>query len=199
MKHGFVRSSRPSALPARRAKTRPAEPRRQGPSASTCAHLAELFGTDLTRIPGIGVNTAQLLFAELGTDLSRFPSAGQFASWLHLCPYNKISGARIISSRTGPGANRVAHALRWATQSAGRSDTPLGDYYRRLRARLGTPKAATATAHKLARIIYHLITEREEYDPALSAVQAQERRRRIQRRLRKQARELGFKLVPEAV
>ena len=68
-----------------------------------------------------------------------------------------------------------------------------------MRARLGTPKAATATAHKLARIIYHLITEREEYDPNLSAVQAQERRRRIQRRLRKQARDLGFKLVPETV
>ena len=137
------------------------------------AHLAKLMGTDLTRIPGIGPGTAQLLFSELGTDLSRFPSAGHFASWLHLCPYNKISGGRILSSKTGPGANRVGHALRWATQSLGHSHTPLGDHYRRLRARLGTPKAATATAHKLARVIYLLIIHRVEYDINLSAVQRQ--------------------------
>ena len=193
----FESSPRPPGVPTPSEATRTSAPGAE--RFDLRAHLAELFGTNLTRIPGLGVNTVQLLFSELGTDLSRFPTAGQFASWLHLCPYNKISGARIISSRTGPGANRVAHALRWATQSAGRSDTPLGDYYRRLRARLGTPKAATATAHKLARIIYHLITEREEYDPNLSAVQAQERRRRIRRRLRKQASALGYKLVPEAV
>ena len=122
------------------------------------AHLSCLLGTDLTLIPGIGESTALTLFAELGPDLSRFPDAGHFASWLQLCPNNKITGGKIISSQTGPGSNRAAQALRWATQSLYRSPTALGEFFRRKRARLGTPKAVTATAHKMARIIYHLVS-----------------------------------------
>ena len=77
-------------------------------------HLSNLFGTDLTLIPGIGVSTALVLFTELGPDLARFPTAAQFSSWLNLCPHNKITGGKIISSHTGPGTNRAAQALRWA-------------------------------------------------------------------------------------
>ena len=161
------------------------------------AHLARLFGTDLTQVPGIGLGVTQVVFAEVGPDLSRFPDAGHFASWMNLCPHNKISGDKILGSRTGPGANRVAQALRWSTQSLYRSDSYLGQYFRRLRARLGTPKAVTATAHKLARIIYYLITNRVEYDESLFAHHEQQHRRRLERRLRNQARALGFQLVAD--
>ena len=161
-------------------------------------YLTRLFGTDLTLIPGIGESTALTLFAELGPDLSRFPDASHFASWLHLCPQNKITGGKIISSHTGPGANRAAQALRWATQSLYRSPTALGEYFRRKRARLGTPQAVTATAHKLARIIYHLITYHVDYDDSLLDNHQRQDRKRLERRLRNDARALGFQLVPEA-
>ena len=162
------------------------------------AHLTRLFGTDLTLIPGIGESTALILFTEFGPDLSRFPSAGQFASWLNLCPNNQITGGRIISAHTGPGTNRAAQALRWATQSLYRSPSSLGQYFRRMRARLGTPEAITATAHKLARIIYHLVTHRVAYDDSFLAAQERQDLQRLERRLRNQARALGYELVPEA-
>ena len=160
-------------------------------------HLTQLFGTDLTLIPGIGESTALALFAEIGADLSRFPDAAHFASWLNLCPHNKITGGKIISSKTGPATNRVAQALRMATQALYRSHSELGDYFRRKRARLGTPQAITATAHKIARIIYHLVTHHVLYeDDVLSRQQHHDRKRR-ERNLRNQARALGFDLVPQ--
>ena len=162
------------------------------------AHLAHLFGTDLTQIPGIGLSTAQLLFAEIGPDVSRFPTVNHFASWLNLCPRNKISGDKVLSSRTGPGANRAAQALRWATQSLFRSPSYLGQYFRRMRARRGTPKAVTATAHKIARIIYHLISRRIPYDESHFAQHEQQHRKRTERRLRNQARLMGFQLIPQS-
>ena len=109
------------------------------------AHLTRLFGTDLTLIPGIGSATALVLFSELGSDLARFPTASQFASWLNLCPQNKITGGRVTRSHTGPGVNRAAQALRIATQTLYRSHSVLGDYFRRKRARVGTARTANAT------------------------------------------------------
>ena len=162
------------------------------------SHLTRLFGTDLTLIPGIGESTALVLFAELGPDLSRFPTAAQFASWLNLCPHNQITGGKIISSHTGPGTSRAAQALRWATQSLYRSPSSLGQHFRRMRARQGTPQATTATAHKLARIIYHLITHRVAYDDSILAAEERQDLRRFERRLRRQARALGFELTPQA-
>ena len=161
-------------------------------------HLTQLFGTDLTLIPGIGESTALVLFAELGPDLSRFPTAAQFASWLNLCPHNQITGGKIISSHTGPGTSRAAQALRWATQSLYRSPSSLGQHFRRMRARQGTPQATTATAHKLARIIYHLITHHVAYDDSILAAEERQDLRRFERRLRRQARALGFELTPQA-
>lgn len=166
------------------------------PSFNLQAHLAELFGTDLTRIPGIGPTAAQTIFAEIGPDLSRFPTAAHFAAWLNLCPNNRVSGDKVLSSRTGPAANRVAQVLRWSTQSLFRSQSYLGHYFRRMRARLGTPQAVTATAHKIARIIYHLITHAVEYDDSHLARQEEQHKKRLERRLRSQARALGFQLVP---
>lgn len=117
-------------------------------------HLHRLFGTDLIQIDGISTLTCQVLYTEIGPDLSLFPPANHFCSWLGLSPQNKISGGKILSSRTRPGSNRAAQALRISANTLIRSKSYLGDYYRRMRTRLGAPKAITATAHKLARIIY---------------------------------------------
>ena len=115
-------------------ETRPQPPAATPQPSTMQAHLTRLFGTDLTLIPGIGSATALVLFSELGSDLTRFPNASQFASWLNLCPQNKITGGRVTSSHTGPGVNRAAQALRIATQTLYRSHSALGDYFRRKRA-----------------------------------------------------------------
>jgi hypothetical protein len=158
--------------------------------------LYRAFGVDLTQVPGINTLTAQMLLTEIGPDLFRFPTAAAFCSWLRLCPDPKISGGQVLSSRTRPTKNRAALALRMATQGLHRSDTFLGDYFRRMKARMGAPKAMTATAHKLARIVYHMITTQQEYDTTVFQEQEQRRRNRRTAKLHAQARELGFHLVP---
>ena len=184
--------------PPQSPQTRPQPPAATGQPRTMQAHLTRLFGTDLTLIPGIGNATALVLFSELGPDLTRFPTASEFASWLNLCPLNKITGGRVISSKTGPGVNRAAQALRMATQTLYRSQSALGDYFRRKRARFGTPQAITDTAHKMARIIYRLVTHHVLYDDNVLLQQQRQDRKRHVRRLRNQARALGFQLVPEA-
>ena len=158
--------------------------------------LYRAFGVDLTEVPGINSLTAQILLTEIGPSLDRFPTVAAFSSWLRLCPNPKISGGHVLSSRTRPTKNRAALALRMATQSLHRSDSCLGDYFRRMKARMGTPKAMTATAHKLARIVYHMVTSQQPYDTTI--FQQQEERRTLQKslRLRTMARDLGFQLVP---
>jgi transposase len=162
--------------------------------------LYRTFGVDLTQIPGINTLTAQMLLTEIGPDLSCFPTAPAFCSWLRLCPEPKISGGKVLSSKTRPTKNRAALALRMAAQGLHRSQTFLGDYFRRMKARLGTPKAITAAAHKLARIVYHMITTHQEYDTTVFQeleLRVQDRKRM---KLRAQTRALGFELVPrEAV
>jgi transposase len=154
------------------------------------------FGVDLTEIPGINSLTAQMLLSEIGPNLARFPTAAAFCSWLRLCPDPRISGGQVLSSRTRPTKNRAALALRVALQSLHRSDSCLGDYFRRMKARMGVPKAMTATAHKLARIIYHMVTTQQEYDATIFQKQEQRRRQQKSARLHAQAAEFGFQLVP---
>jgi transposase len=162
--------------------------------------LYRTFGVDLTQIPGINTLTAQMIFTEIGPDFSRFPTAAAFCSWLRLCPDPKISGGQVLSSRTRPTKNRAALALRMSAQGLHRSQSYLGDYFRRMRARMGTPKAMTAAAHKLARIGYYMVTTQREYDATV--FQDQERRTQDRKRtkLYAQAKEFGLQLVPaEAV
>lgn len=162
--------------------------------------LYSAFGVDLTQVPGINALTAQVLLTEVGTTLSRFPTVAAFCSWLRLCPEPKISGGRVLSSKTRPTKNRAALALRLAAQALHRSQTFLGDYFRRVKARFGPPKAITAVAHKLARIVYHMIRWQQEYDATIFQDQERRVQDRKQKRLCTQARELGFRLVPvEAV
>jgi hypothetical protein len=170
--------------------------RGHGPRFDLRAELHRILGVDLTEVPGLGTSSVYTALAEVGPDLSRFPSDKHFASWLALCPDNRISGGAVLSVRTRHVKHRLAQALRLAAQSLLRSQTALGAYYRRMRARLGTPKAITATAHKLARIIYRLLTTRKPYDESVLAVQDEQHHKRLEHRLRRQARALGFVLSP---
>lgn len=112
-------------------------------------HLYRIFGVDLTAIPGISVLTAHTILSEIGTDMAKFRSAAAFASRLGLCPHNDISGGKVLSVKSRRVKNRVAVAFRMAANALFRSQSPLGDFFRRMRAKLGVPQAITAAAHKL--------------------------------------------------
>jgi transposase len=158
-------------------------------------HLHRIFGVDLTQVPGIQVLTAQTLLAEIGPDLSRFEDGSALASWLGLCPDNRISGGKVLSVKTRKVKNRAATALRMAAHSLHHSQSFLGHFYRRMRAKLDAPKAITATAHKLVRIVYHMVTTGHAYDETICAQNELQNRQRLEARLRKQARELGLQVV----
>jgi transposase len=155
-----------------------------------------ILGVDLTTIPGISVLHVQCILAELGGDVSKFRSAGAFSSWMGLCPDNDISGGKVLWSGTRKVKNRIAAALRMAAQSLQQSESALGVFYRRMRAKLGAPKAITAAAHKLARIIFHMLTTREPYDESVFAKAEQRNLQRMETRLKAQAQALGYKLLP---
>jgi hypothetical protein len=159
------------------------------------SHLYRIAGVDFTRIDGFDARTVQTILAEVGLDPSRFPSAKHFASWVALCPDNRVTGGAVKNTKTRKVVSRVATALRRAAQSAANSHTALGGFYRRLRARLGPAKAITATAHKLARIFYRMWKHREPYEaPSLDHYETQYRERTLTS-LRKRAASFGFELV----
>ncbi len=166
------------------------------PNFNLRTELYRILGTDLTAVPGLNTPSVFTLFAELGADLSAFPGGDHFASWIGVCPDNRISGGKVLSVKTRHVKHRVAQALRLAAQSLSRSPSVLGAFFRRMRAKLGAPKAITATAHKLARIVYHLLTTHEPYDETRLAAAEADHRRRTESRVRAQARALGFQLVP---
>jgi len=188
----------PAEKPLAKSKDRH-KPRRNEARFDLRNHLYRVFGVDLTAVPGISSLTAQVLLTEVGTDLTKFSTASAFASWLGLCPDNRISGGKIMSVRTRHVVSRLPAALRMAAQSLHRSQSYLGDYFRRIRARLGTPAAITAAAHKLARILYRLITAREAYSESVFAVAERRSQQRRIAHLKKQASALGFQLLENSV
>jgi transposase len=149
----------------------------------------------LTQIDGIAPYTALRLIAEIGTDMSRWPTYKHFTSWLTLAPKNKVSGARLISSRTQPSANRAAYLFRMSAMVLGRTSTALGAYYRRIAYRVGKPKAITATARKLAILVYRALKGELDYDDPGEHAYAAQHRERTLRNVRKRAKNLGFGLV----
>lgn len=152
-------------------------------------------GVDLTAIEGIGVLTSLVIFTEVGPDLSRFPSEKHFCSWLGLCPDNRISGGKVLSSRTRRVVNRVADALRMAATALERSPSALGSFYRRMKARLGAAEGVTATAHKLARIIYRLLKHGEAYVRQGMEDYEKKFQQRKLHMLQKAAKNMGLQLV----
>lgn len=155
-----------------------------------------ILGVDLTEVPGINTPLVQTLLAEVGPDLSKFRSAVAFASWLGLCPDNRISGGRILSVRTRHVQNRAALALRIAAHTLHHNQSALGHYYRRLRAKLGAPKAITATTHKLARLLYHLLTSGVPYQESIFAEREAQHQQHNLFKLHARARALGYQLIP---
>jgi transposase len=159
------------------------------------AELTRICGVDLTQITGLNVLGVLMILSEIGADMSRWRSAKAFCSWLGLCSRNKISGGKVLDSRTAHVVNRVAILLRTLAPAVGKTDTWLGIFHRRMRARLGPAGANTATARKLACLIYHLLKFKEDHiDVDQVLLQEKIRKHRIVR-LRKQAKELGMELI----
>jgi transposase len=174
----------------------PPPPKRHGqPNEPLRRHLFAKLGVDLTAVDGVSIQTGFAFLSEVGPDLSKFPSPEHFASWLGLCPDNRISGGRTLSMCTRPVANRLATALRMAAQSYHRSESALGEWFRRIRAKIGTAAAVTAAAHKLARVLYAMVKHRRPFDPAKLG-NPELLRRRKERSLRRLAGSLGFTLQP---
>jgi transposase len=161
-----------------------------------CLELKQLFGVDLTKVPGLRVKTIQTILGEIGPDFTKFRSASAFASWLAVCPNNDISGGKVLHTSTRKVKSRAATALRLAALSLHHSKSALGNFYRRMRAKLGAPKAITAAAHRLARIIFHLVTTQQEYDETHLAKDQLRHEQRQQAKLHAKAKSLGFQLVP---
>jgi transposase len=181
-----------SPLPAARRRQKPRE---NEPRFELRTPLHQLTGVDLSQIDGIGPYNALRLLSEIGTDMTRWPTEKHFTSWLTLAPHNKVSGGRLLSSRTQPSANRAAAILRLAAMNLGRTQTALGAFYRRVAFRIGKAKAVTATARKLAILIYRTLKNGLVYvDPGAEAYDAQHRTH-VLRRLRQRAANLGFGLV----
>ncbi|OWK38418.1 Mobile element protein [Fimbriiglobus ruber] len=151
-------------------------------------------GVDLTAIDGIDAIHALTLVSELGSDFTKWPTIQHFTSWLGLCPNGKKTGGKVPSSHTRKGKNRAAAALRLAAWSLMRSTSALGAYLRRQRGRLGSPKAITATAHKLARIVYALLRHGVGYVKETAEAHADEVRRKMEKQFHRRAKELGYEV-----
>jgi transposase len=159
------------------------------------AQFAAIIGVDLSAVPGLGILAIFTLLSEIGTDMSKWRHAKAFASWLGLCPNHKISGGRVLSRRSRKVVNRAANILRVAAMVVGRTDTPLGSFFRRKKAQLGAPKATTATARKLACLIYEMIRTQTEYRHLDSSAYQKAYDEHRLKSLRKRAEELGYDLI----
>lgn len=169
---------------------------RNAPKFNLRTELFQMCGVDLTRIDGIDVTTALVVVSEVGADMGKFPSDKHFASWLGLCPGTKITGGKVMSGKTKRCANRAAQALRLAAAALRSSQSALGAYYRRLCARMDKPKAVTAAAHKLARLIYAMLTHGQEYTDRGQDYFEERYRQRVLHNLTQKAKAMGMQLVP---
>jgi transposase len=159
--------------------------------------LYTLLGADLSQIHGFGAYTVLRLVGECGDDMRKWPTVKNFTSWLSLAPGNKISGGRVLSSRTRKSANRAAVVLRMAAVNVGKTHTAIGAFYRRLAARSGKAKAVTATARKLAVLFYNALRFGMSYvDPGEDHYE-EHYKQRVVHQLHRRAKQMGFTLVSE--
>lgn len=171
---------------------------RNAPKFDVREHLFKVCGVDLTRIDGIDVTTAMTVISEIGVDMSRFKTVKHFTSWLGLCPGTKISGGKVLGKASKRSANRAAQALKLAAAALRSSRSALGAYYRRMCARMDKGKAVTAAAHKLARLVYLMLTRGQEYVDNGQQYYEERYRERVVRALAKKAAALGMLLTPAA-
>jgi transposase len=187
-------------LPPDRKRNRAGKKRRKknghpNPGVDLRTETYKLFGVDVTQIPGLEEN-ALPLFSEVGRDMSKWPTAAHFVSWLALCPDNDISGGKLLWRGVRTVKNRAGHLFRLAAFSLHHSSTPLGNYLRRMKAKLGPRAATTATAHKIAVIFYTMVKNQVEYNESIWATRDAHREKRLEMKLKRQAKQLGYQLVP---
>jgi transposase len=171
---------------------------RNEPKFDLAEEWKRVAGVDLTRIDGIKVGTVQTVFSEAGLDMSKWPTEHHFASWIGLCPAHEISGGKVLKRKSRKVVSRLATAFRLAASTLRQSDSYLGAQFRRLRTRLGPPKAITAMAGKLARLVYRMLRYGQEYVDRGEAYYNEKNREQQIRLLRKKARQHGFQLIPAA-
>ena len=164
------------------------------------AQVARVIGVDPVAAMGLSAITAQTIISEIGTDMERFPTVKHFCSWLGLAPRNDISGGKVLRSRTLKVHSRANQAFRQAAHSVTRSHSSIGAYYRAMRARLGPKQAIVATAHKIARTVYHLLKTGEPYQEESDVEYERKRQERELKHLARRAQKLGYSLtaVPAA-
>lgn len=168
---------------------------KNGPSFNARAQYARILGVDLVAVMGLSGSGIQTIISEIGTDMSRFPTVKHFCAWLGLAPRNDISGGKVLRSRTQKVVNRATQAFRQAAQAVSRSDSAIGAYYRAMRARKGPQQATVATAHKIARIVYHLLKNGDSYAAESAEAYEQQRQERELRHLTRRAQKLGYTLT----
>jgi transposase len=194
MKPRFEIEGEASAPPTSRAKK--GSKSKNKPSYNARAHLFRILGVDIVEITGISESIAQTVISEIGTDMSRFPTYKHFCSWLHLAPHNDISGGKVLRSRILKANIRAGQALRQAAQSCSRSHSVFGAFYRARCARSSSEQAVVATAHKIARVLYHMLQFREAFNPLSIRELDLKRKQREVKNLQKRAKALGFTLQP---
>jgi transposase len=166
------------------------------------SELYRVTGVDLTRVEGLDAPSVLTIISEIGVDMTKWRSSKAFANWLGLCPGSKVTGGKRLSSQSRRCANRAARAFRMAAYGLQHSHSYLGAFYRRVKSRLGAPKAITATAHKLARIVYAMLRNQTEYDNKGMEYYETHYRERVLANLKRNARRLGYQLIavePEVV
>ena len=188
------KSAPPSASELPAARQRGRQP--NAPAFDARAALHAILGVDLTQIHGLGPYLALKLVGECGTNLAAWPSAKHFTSWLGLAPHNKISGGKVLSSKTRRTSNRASSLLRLAALTVGRTDTALGAFFRRLSARVGKAKAITATARKIAVLFYNTLRHGMSYADPGATYYEDRYKRRVLNNLQRRAKSLGFVLEP---
>ena len=178
------------ALPVARHKTR----QTNEPKFEVREVLFRVLGTDMSQIHGFSAYTALKLIGECGTDMSRWPTEKHFTSWLTLSPGNKISGGKVLSTKTRRSSNRAATIFRLSAVNVGKTHTALGAFYRRLAARVGKAKAVTATARKLAILFYNTMRYGMAYEDPGATYYEERYRERVLKGLRRRAKEFGYEL-----
>lgn len=169
------------------------------PAYNVAAYVELYTGQDATVIPGIGAQNAFELLAELGKDMSKWPTERHFGSFLSLAPVERISGGKVLSSKTGQGCHPATVIFRQAAASQATADNAIGAFHRRLASRLGRAQALTATAYKIARMYYHLMREGRAYiEIGAQAYEEKFRKQQIASLYRK-AERLGFTVTPTPV
>jgi transposase len=172
------------------------KPQGHEPTYHARSYVYEIYGVDLTQVPGFQASTVQTLLSEVGRDMTKWKTEKHFTSWLGLSPNAKRSGGKNQSMKTRKVQSRAALAFRHAARAVSQSHSSIGAFYRRLRSRCGPSKALTATARKLAVIFYHMVKEGKEYQELGEAYYIKQHEKRQLKKLKTQARLLGFDLIP---